>query len=112
MRDSRIGMTIIAGALIVAGPSLGEEKVPAWRTDYDAARKESIEKGLPVFLQIYSEGCSHCQRLEAGPLRNPAIVNLLNERYVPMRVEASKAPKFMEAMHIRLFPTMIIAGPD
>lgn len=112
MRGLKSGLAIIAGTLVVAGTGIAEEKLPAWRSDYDAARKESIEKGLPVFLQIYSEGCIHCQRLDSGPLRNPAIVNLLNERYVPMRVEASKAPKLVEAMQIRLFPTMIIAGTD
>jgi tetratricopeptide (TPR) repeat protein len=89
-----------------------EEKLPAWRADYDSARREATEKERPIFLQVYSEGCIHCQRLDAGPLRNPAVVDLLNERYIPLRVDAAKAPKLMESLHIQMYPTMVIAATD
>jgi thioredoxin-related protein len=98
-------------AVVVYSPLRADDK-PAWRTDYDAARKEAIAKGLPVFLHIYSEGCIHCQRLDAGPFRNPAVVNLLNERFIPMRVEASRAPRLLEVLHVQMYPTMVIAGTD
>jgi thioredoxin-related protein len=98
-------------ATIICSPLRAQDK-PAWRTDYDAARKEASDKGRPVFLHIYSEGCIHCQRLDAGPFRNPAVVELLNERFVPMRVEASRVPKLLQILHVQMYPTMVIAGAD
>lgn len=105
---------VIASAALMAmtsAPLRAEDKL-AWRTDYDAARKEATDKGLPVFLHIYSDACIHCQRLEAGPFRNPAVVELLNQRFVPMRVEAAKSPKLLEVLRVQMYPTMVIAGTD
>jgi thioredoxin-related protein len=103
---------IAFAALAAIINSLRADDKPAWRTDYDAARKEATDKGRPVFLHIYSEGCIHCQRLDAGPFRNPAVVELLNQRFIPMRVEASRAPKLLEVLHVQMYPTMVIAGTD
>lgn len=111
----RLSTTLVAFAgimLLTASNLRAEEKAPAWRSDYDAARKEASEKGLPIFLSIYSDGCIHCQRLESGPLRNPAVVELLNQRYIPLRIDASTAPKLAEALRIQMFPTMVIAATD
>jgi tetratricopeptide (TPR) repeat protein len=103
----------IAGMLIVtSGPIRAADKEVTWRADYDVARKEASENGRPVFLEFHTEECFHCRRLEAGPLRDPAIVALLNERFVPLRVDASKSPKLTEALRIQAFPTMIIASAD
>jgi tetratricopeptide (TPR) repeat protein len=40
------------------------------------------------------------------------VVELLNGRYVPLRLDANKCPKLMEALRIQAYPTMIIAGAD
>jgi tetratricopeptide (TPR) repeat protein len=98
--------------LLTLSPVRAEPKSAVWRTDYDAARKEANAKGLPLFLKVYSEACIHCQRLDAGPLRDPGVVTLLNERFVPLLVEAVKAPKLIETLRIQAFPTMIIAAND
>ncbi len=113
MRTFTMTATFVTGVVLLAtGSSHCEEKLLAWRADYDAARKEASEKGRPIFLQIYSQGCIHCQRLEAGPLRDPAVVRLLNERYVPLRVDAAQSPKLAEALHVQMYPTMVIASTD
>lgn len=88
------------------------DKEIAWRADYDIARKESSESGRPMFLEFHTEDCFHCRRLEAGPMRDPGVVAFLNQRYVALRVDATKSPKLTEALRIQAFPTMIIASHD
>lgn len=103
----------VAGTLtLLIGPAHAADTEVGWRTDYDVARKESAEKGRPLFLAFHSENCFHCQRLEAGPFRDPAVTALLNARYVPLRVDAARAPKLAEALRIQAYPTMIVAAPD
>ena len=75
-------------------------------------RKEANEKGLPLFIKCYSDGCYHCQRLDAGPFRDPANVDLLSDRYIPLKVDGTKSPKLIEALRIQSYPTMIIAATD
>ena len=63
-------------------------------------------------MAFHTEDCFHCRRLEAGPFRDPAVVALMNERYVPLRVDAAKSPRLTEALRIQAYPTMIIAAAD
>jgi tetratricopeptide (TPR) repeat protein len=104
---------VVAGTLVVcAWPACGADKEIAWRADYDTARKEAVEKGRPLFLSFHTEDCFHCRRLEAGPFKDPAVVALVNERYVPLHVDAAKSPRLTEALRIQAYPTMIIAAAD
>lgn len=105
--------TTAAGLLLLATlPALAADQGVEWRSDYDAARKEATTAGRPLFLQVSSEDCFHCRRLDAGPLREPAVVGLLNDRYIPLRVDAARSPKLVEALRVNAYPTMIIAAPD
>jgi tetratricopeptide (TPR) repeat protein len=102
-----------AGMLVLSPvPARGADKPVAWRADYDSARKEAADKGRPLFLEFQTDECFHCRRLENGPFKDPAVVSLLNERYVPLRVDAAKSPRLTEALRIQAYPTMIIAATD
>jgi len=112
MRSVKESVGIVAGMLILAASALAADKPVQWRADYDAARREATAKGLPLFLEFQTDDCYHCRRLEAGPLKDPAVANLLNERYVPLRVDANRSPRLAEALRIQAYPTMIIASAD
>jgi len=112
MRSVKETAGIVAGMMILAASALAADKPVQWRADYDAARREATAKGLPLFLEFQTDDCYHCRRLEAGPLKDPAVANLLNERYVPLRVDANRAPRLAEALRIQAYPTMIIASTD
>jgi thioredoxin-like negative regulator of GroEL len=96
---------------LVAGPGHAGESVQ-WRTDYNAARREATEKGLPLFLDFGTEECYHCRRLDQTTFRDPAIVKLLNERFVPLRVDANREPALAQALRIQAYPTLVLAGHD
>jgi tetratricopeptide (TPR) repeat protein len=98
--------------LLATGPARGADKAIEWRADYDSARKEAVEKGRPLFLEFQTDDCYHCRRLEAGPFRDPAVVGMVNERFIPLRVDANKSPRLTEALRIQAYPTMIIAAVD
>lgn len=107
--------TAVAGMLVLmtwSSARSGEKNQVEWRVDYDAARKESADKGKPIFLEFMTEDCFHCRRLEAGPFKDETIVTLLNERFVPLKIEASRSPKLVQALRIQAYPTMIIASTD
>jgi tetratricopeptide (TPR) repeat protein len=113
MRSMRRFPAAVAGMLILSlAPATGADKQVDWRADYDTARKEAADKSRPLFLEFQTDECFHCRRLENGPFRDPAVVGLLNERYVPLRVDAAKSPRLTEALRIQAYPTMIIAAAD
>lgn len=99
--------------MIVAwtGLSHAAEKVE-WRTDYDSARKEAAEKNQPLFLDFGTEDCVHCRRMDQITFRDPAIIKMLNERFIPLKIDANREPRLAQSLRIQAYPTFIIAGHD
>ncbi|MBM3979102.1 MAG: DUF255 domain-containing protein [Planctomycetes bacterium] len=84
----------------------------AWWTDYNAARKEAHEKGLPLVVVIGTDDCFYCRKLEAGPLKDAGVSNLLAGGFVALKLDATRAPDIAKALKVQLYPTTVIAAPD
>ena len=102
---------VTAGVLLVAASAPAADPV-TWRTDYNAARKEAAEKGLPLFLVIGTDNCFYCRKLEAGPFRDSAIAAQLARNFIPLKVDANKEPNLSRALKVQVYPTMVLAGAD
>jgi hypothetical protein len=83
-----------------------------WRNDYNLARREAADKGLPLVIDIGTENCYWCKQLDLRTFKDPALVAYLNERTVPLRVDAHRLPALAEALNIQSYPTLVFAGPD
>lgn len=111
---------VTASALWLVQPAAAQPARPApapapplvWRTDYNAARKEAQEKGLPLVVVIGSEDCFYCRKLEAGPLKDAGVANLLATNFIPLKLDATRAPDLAKALKVQLYPTTVLAGPD
>jgi thioredoxin-related protein len=101
--------TLIATAL--CGNSACGQEIH-WRKDYNLARKEALEKDLPLFLDFGTENCFWCKKLEATTFREPAIHGLLNERFIPLHVDANVETRLTELLNVRSYPTLVLAAPD
>jgi thioredoxin-related protein len=83
-----------------------------WRHDYSGARKEAQERDLPLLLDFGTETCHWCKRLDATTFRHETIVSVINQRFIPLKVDAEKQSTLAEALHIRSYPTLVLAGSD
>jgi thioredoxin-like negative regulator of GroEL len=83
-----------------------------WRLDYDKARKEAEAKGRPLVIDISTDNCFWCKQLETRTFRDPAVVTVLNERCIPLKVDASVNPRLANALGVQTYPTLVFAGPD
>jgi thioredoxin-related protein len=97
--------------MILTDTSRAADKVE-WRTDYDTARKEAVEKNKPLFIDFGTEECVHCKRLHTSTFKDPSIIQLLNERFVPLKVDGNREPRLTQALRIQAYPTIILAGND
>ncbi len=109
---------VTAAALWHAQPAAAQPARPvapapvAWRTDYNSARKEAQEKGLPMLVVVGTDDCFYCRKLEAGPLKDPALAPLLASGFVPLKLDAKAAPELAKALKVSMYPTTVLAGPD
>lgn len=80
-----------------------------WRPDYGAARREAAENKRPIALILSAEYCGWCKHLDATTLRNPEVVGLLNERFVPLKV-AGDDPRnayLVNGLRIQGYPAIV-----
>jgi thioredoxin-like negative regulator of GroEL len=108
---------VTVSALYLALPALAQPARPApaqiiWRTDYNTARKEAAEKGLPLLVVIGTDDCFYCRKLEAGPLRDATITTLVGPNFIALKLDATRAPEIAKALKVQVYPTTVLAGPD
>jgi thioredoxin-like negative regulator of GroEL len=103
-------LTVPALLILACAPVHGEE-IP-WRTDYNQARHEAIEKGLPLILEFSTENCFWCRKLEETTLHDPAVSRLIASKFVALKVDARRNSVLTEMLRIQSFPTIVLAGPD
>jgi tetratricopeptide (TPR) repeat protein len=105
------GLAVAVLLALLTSPLAATEKIE-WRADYDTARKEATEKNKPLLIDFGTEDCLHCRRMHQTTFRDPAIIRIINESFVPLKVDANREPKLAQALRIQAYPTMILAGND
>lgn len=101
-------------ALMVAAFAIAASfsQSPAWRTDYAQARREATNKNKPILLEFVSENCVWCRKLESTTLSDPAVTSLLNEQYIPIKVDPHRDAEIIQRLQISSYPTLLLAAPD
>ncbi|MBM3980450.1 MAG: DUF255 domain-containing protein [Planctomycetes bacterium] len=107
----RFPFVLACAALLVCVARAPAQDVK-WRTDYAAARKEAAETGRALLLDFGTEACFWCKKMDATTLRDPKVAKVLNERFVPVKLDGNAHPRLTEALKIEGFPTLILATPD
>lgn len=92
-----------------AGPG---PAVVKWRTNYNQARKESQEKKLPLFIDFYTDPCVWCVKLDNSTFRDPRMVAFLNERCIPLKLDARVETTLVDNLRLRAYPSMVIASSE
>lgn len=83
-----------------------------WRTDYNTARKEAQDKGLPMIVSISTEECLYCRKMDATTFADANVAALLNGRFIPLKVDGNKEANLVQALRVQMYPTTVIAGAD
>jgi thioredoxin-related protein len=102
--------------LASAVPCLAQEPAPAsikWRTDYNAARKEAMEKKLPIVI-VFADTSPYTHIMDKQLLKDNEAIRLLNTKFVPLRFETHYKENepfnhLASALGIDAFPTMVFA---
>lgn len=105
-------LLLILSTVVLTAPRAGAADPITWRTDYNSARKEAQEQGLPLLLVVGTENCFYCRKLEANTLRDPAVSAQLANGFIPLKVDATREPALAKALKVQVYPTLVLAGAD
>jgi thioredoxin-like negative regulator of GroEL len=106
------GMAVLGVALLALGAGPARCQDLPWRSDYAAARREAEEKGRPLLLDFGTTNCFWCKKLEQTTFRDAAVARVLGERFVLLKVDGEREVKLVQALAVRSYPTLVLAGPD
>lgn len=98
------------GSLLCCCPAQAQEV--RWRTEYNAAWKEASETGKPLFVEVGSPTCTWCRRLHESTFRDPRVVRELNEKFIPVMLDGTINPKFVQALNIHAYPALVFGTAD
>lgn len=69
-------------------------------------------EGKLIFLDISAAWCHWCHVLDGTSLADPRVVRLLNETYVPVRVDTDRRPDINDRYNQGGWPTTAVLLPD
>jgi tetratricopeptide (TPR) repeat protein len=107
-----IARTCLTVAVLAALASVAGAQEIRWRYDYNAARKEAVDKGLPLILDFGTQNCFWCRKLDESTFSDPTVAAVMNKQYIPLKIDADREPSLVQALRITAYPTVVLAGPD
>ncbi len=95
----------------IAGSAASAQDVK-WRYDYNSARREAEQKNLPLVVDIGTENCFWCNKLDAITFHDPMVAEAINSKFIPLKVDAHRNAALSDALRIQAFPTVVLAASD
>src|ERR1700685_2729566 len=105
-RSTLVTSMVVVIACLVIFPNRTLAQDVNWRHDYAAARKEASETGRPLLMDFGTEACVWCRKLDATTFRDPRVVKLLNEPFIPVKIDANREIRLTQALAIDSYPTV------
>jgi thioredoxin-related protein len=99
------------GLVSLAATPAGAQQIQ-WRLDYNKARQEAKERNLPLLMDVGTNNCFYCKQLDATTFHDPAVMRLINDRFIPLRMDGAKYKSLTDALQIKGFPALVFATPQ
>jgi uncharacterized protein len=83
-----------------------------WRPWGEKAFQEAQAADKPVLLAISAVWCHWCHVMDETSYSDPEVIRLINERYVPVRVDNDERPDVNRRYNMGGWPTTAFLTPD
>jgi uncharacterized protein YyaL (SSP411 family) len=83
-----------------------------WRTWGDAAFGEAREQNKPVLLAISAVWCHWCHVMDETSYSTADIIRVINEKYVPVRVDNDERPDVNRRYNMGGWPSTVFLTPE
>ena len=84
----------------------------AWREWGEEAFQEAREANKPVLLSLSAVWCHWCHVMDETSYSDPGVIAVINERYVPIRVDNDERPDVNRRYNMGGWPTTAFLTPD
>lgn len=100
-------MAVFPAGLVIAEETGGVN----WRSYPNGI--EEIQSGEKKgFVHFYTDWCTYCRKMDAETFSSEQVVRLLNEHFIPVRVDAEKEVSVARTYGVNQFPTSLFLSAD
>ena len=89
-----------------------DESAVRWNEWEPATLARAAAEGKLIFLDIGATWCHWCHVLDRTSLSDPRVIRMLNEAYIPVRVDTDRRPDINERYNQGGWPTTAVLLPD
>jgi thioredoxin-related protein len=111
---SRFAKALALGVLLFAvSAGLYAESI-SWKTDLAAALKEAKDADKAVLIDVYTEWCGWCKKLDEEVYTDPGVIAEVGN-FVALKVDAEKEgpeAEFVQLFNVGGYPTILFVEPD
>jgi uncharacterized protein len=83
-----------------------------WQPWGDAAFEEAIRLDKPIFLVISSLWCQWCHIMDETTLSEPSIITIVNNDYIPIRVDSDLRPDVNQRYNQNGWPSIVLLSSE
>ena len=112
----RVGRGILCVvALAVIGLALSGTRVSAgeikWTASFDKAFQAAQEKKMPVMIDVYTDWCGWCKKLDKDVYTANGVVEL-SKKFICLKLNPDKDKAHGELFKVEGYPTIIFTSAD
>lgn len=93
----------LSGSMVLAGKQAPQSDNIQWLS-YKQGMSLAKKENKRVYLHFYTEWCNYCKEMEQTTFRNPAVIRLINEDFVAIRVNTGEETAVAGQYNIRPVP--------
>jgi thioredoxin-related protein len=97
-----IQLLILIMILCISGVASAADSIK-WRSYEEGMVLSKIEK-KKVFLHFYADWCGFCRKMANTTFKDSALINYLNENFMPIRVNTDREPETAGAYGVMGLP--------
>lgn len=83
-----------------------------WRTWGEVAFHEAIQMDKPIFLILSSSWCQWCHIMDETTLSEPSIITIINNDYIPIRVDSDLRPDVNQRYNQNGWPSVVLLSSE
>lgn len=79
---------------------------------FEAASRQAAKSNKIVLVDFYTTWCGPCKMLDKNTWTDPAVIQLLEQKTVALRIDAEKETALSKRYKIEAYPSILLIKPD